>query len=145
MAYKKNQGRIARMIAFWSMAILAFYGCTSLYGELVVLFPDSLATPIIDWQIPILGLAFSPALVVATLTLLLAFWLLARWEQKPTNAELLIETENEMRKVSWPTIEEATNGSWTVLMTVAFLMVFLATADFLLGRVAGFILRGNWS
>ena len=37
-------------------------------------------------------------------------------------------------------IDEAINGSWTVVITVLFLMGFLAGADLVLGRVARTIL-----
>ena len=59
------------------------------------------------------------------------------------NADLLIETEAELRKVYWPTLEESINGSWTVLLTVVFLMAFLAGADYVLGEVSRVILTGS--
>jgi len=38
--------------------------------------------------------------------------------------------------VTWPTIEEAINGSIVVVICVLFLMAYLAGADWLLGRWA---------
>ena len=43
--------------------------------------------------------------------------------------------------MAWPTIDEAINGSWSVVVTVLFLMAFLAGADMVLGRVARTILN----
>ncbi len=143
MAYRKDQGRMARMTAFWSLAILIFYGCVSLRTELMALAPESLGQPIGGVRVPVLGLDLSPALLITGAVLGLALWLLYRWEQKPKNADLLIETESELRKVSWPSLDEAINGSWAVMMTVLVLMGFLAGVDFLLGRVARIILTGG--
>ena len=143
MAYKKNQGRMARMTAFWVLAVLIFYGCSSLRAELTSMSPDTLGTAIQGMRVPILSLDFSPALIISALVLATALWLLYRWEQKPKNADLLIETEAELRKVYWPSLEEAINGSWTVLLTVVFLMAFLAGADYVLGEVSRVILTGS--
>ena len=143
MAYKKNQGRMVRMTAFWVLATLIFYGCSSLRAELSSYWPVSLGTAINGMRVPILSLDFSPALIISALVLAVSVWLLYRWEQKPKNADLLIETEAELRKVYWPTIEEAFNGSWAVLLTVVFLMAFLAGADYVLGNVFTVILTGS--
>ena len=143
MAYRKDQGRMARMTAFWSIAILIFYGCVSLQAELLALAPGALGQPIAGLRIPVLGLDLTPALLITAGVLSLGLWLLYRWEQKPKNADLLIETENELRKVSWPTLDEAISGSWAVMMTVLALMGFLAGVEYLLGRVARVILTGG--
>lgn len=143
MAYRKNQGRMARMTAFWVLAILIFYGCSSLRAELTSMSPETLGAPIQGMRVPILSLDFSPALIIAALVLAMCLWLLYRWEQKPKTADLLIETEAELRKVYWPTLEEAINGSWAVLMTVVFLMAFLAGADYVLAGVSKVILTGS--
>ena len=144
MAYKKDQGRMARMAAFWTLAVLFFYGCSSLRELLVSQFPSSLGEPIAG-RIPVLGLELSPALLIAGAVLAVALFLLYRWEETPKNADLLIETEQELRKVSWPTLDEAITGSWTVVITVVFLMSFLFFADLLLTRIANFVLRGDWA
>lgn len=143
MAYKKDQGRMARMAAFWTLAILIFYGCSSLRGLLTSQFPASLGQPM-GGRVPILGLELTPALMIAGLVLAAGLFLLYRWEEKPKNADLLIETEQELRKVAWPTLDEAINGSWTVVVTVLFLMGFLFLSDVLLGRVFRFVLAGGW-
>jgi len=142
MAYKKDQGRMARMAAFWSLAVLVFYGCTSLHTELSTRF-DGLREPIGGIRIPVLGMDFTPALIVAGLVLGTSMWLLFRWQDKPKNADALIETEQELKKVTWPSLDEAINGSFVVMFCVLFLMAFLAGADWMLGRMARVILLGT--
>lgn len=142
MAYKQDQGRMARMAAFWTLAALLTYGCVQLHSQLTSYF-DDLAQPIAGIRIPILGLDLSPALLIAVLVAAAALWLLYRFLDKPQYAELLIQTESEMRKVTWPTLQDAINSSIVVLVTVVVLMGFLAGSDYLLGRWANFILLGG--
>ena len=135
MAYKKDQGRMARMAAFWSLAILIFYGCTSLRTEMGAQW-GSLAEPIGGIVVPIIGIDLSPAFLISALVLFASLFLLYRWQNSPKTADLLIDTEAEMRKVTWPTIEETINGSIVVVVCVLFLMAYLAGADWLLGKWA---------
>ncbi len=141
MAYKKDQGRMARMAAYWSLAILLFYGCHSLYGELNGRF-QSLKGDLIGRPIPVLGITVNPAFLIAAVLLGLGLYALHRWQETPKVADLLIETESELRKVTWPTLPEAINSSIVVLITVAILMVFLAGSDYLLGQWFTKILLG---
>ena len=142
MAYKKDQGRMARMAAFWVIAILIFYGCMSLHTELAT-SSDALARPIGGIHIPVLGADLSPAFLISGLFLGGSLFLLSRWQNKPKNADLLIDTEAELRKVTWPSIDEAIQGSVTVVVCVLFLMVYLAGADWVLGKWARIVLLGK--
>jgi preprotein translocase SecE subunit len=145
MAYKSDQGRLARLAAFWALAILLFYGCVSLHRTLSAAFGGALSHALIPSmkQIPVLGLAFNLALLITAVVLGAAWYLLYRWQQTPKIADLLIETESELRKVTWPTISEAVNSSVVVIICVAFLMGFLAGADWLLGQWTTLILTGG--
>jgi preprotein translocase SecE subunit len=144
MAYKPDQGRYARLAAFWSLAILLIYGCVSFHGEVLSRF-ESLTQPFAESvkKVPILGFKLNGALLIALVVLGLGLWLLYRWQQTPKVADLLIETESELRKVTWPTMPEAVNSSVIVIFCVLFLMAFLAGADWLLGRIALRLLSGG--
>jgi hypothetical protein len=67
MAYKSDQGRLARLAAFWSLAALVFYGCVSLRQTLSAAFGGALSKPFLAGmkQIPVLGLTFNAALLIA--------------------------------------------------------------------------------
>jgi preprotein translocase SecE subunit len=145
MAYKSDQGRLARLIAFWSLAALVFYGCVSLRATLSSAFGGKLGAPLIAGmkQIPVLGLNFNAALLITGAVLAVAWYYLYRWQQTPKIADLLIETESELRKVTWPTVPEAVNSSLVVIACVLFLMAFLAGADFVLGRWTTMLLTGG--
>ena len=60
-------------------------------------------------------------------------------EDKPKTVDLLIETELEMKKVSWPTIEEAMSATWVVAFVTLLLTASLFFFDFLLASFFGFI------
>lgn len=143
MAYKPDQGRLARLAAFWSLAILVFYGCTSLHAELMRF--GALADPLIPGfaKIPVLALRLNGALLITTVVLAGAWWGLYTWLNRPKYADLLIETESELRKVTWPSFPEAVNSSVVVIVCVAFLMAFLAGADWLLGFWSRLALTGG--
>ena len=78
MAYKSDQGRLARLIAFWSLAALVFYGCVSLLRTLSGAFGGKLAQPFFQGmkQIPVLGLNLNAALVITGLVLGAAWYYL---------------------------------------------------------------------
>lgn len=146
MAYKQDQGRYARLAAFWSLAILIFYGCTSLYSwTLVGHFPNAMATPLVASmpKIPVLGLPLNLGMLITAAVLVAAVWGLYRVLERPKNADVLIETESELRKVTWPTMPEAVRSSVVVIACVLFLMAFLAGADWVLSRWAGRLLLGS--
>jgi preprotein translocase SecE subunit len=69
-------------------------------------------------------------------------YLFYRWVERPKQADLLIETESEMRKVTWPSLSETMSGSITVILTVLILMAILALFDMALGNVATKLLTG---
>ena len=67
MAYKKDQGRMARMAAFWILAILWFYGTTSLNEELASF--ERLGTAVGGIRIPVVGMDLTPALLISAVIL----------------------------------------------------------------------------
>jgi preprotein translocase SecE subunit len=144
MAYRKDQGRLARMTTFWSLAVLLAYGCIRMRSELTGQFPDSLGAAISDGLVlPLVNLPLSPALIASVLSLVAGLFLLNRALERPKNADLLIETESELRKVTWPTVDETVDGSVVVIVVVLFLMGFMAAADFVLGNLFARIITGG--
>ena len=52
---------------------------------------------------------------------------------------LLIETESEMRKISWPSKQEAWNSSIVVVVTVIVMMGLLFFYDVMLNAILSFL------
>lgn len=130
------------MAAFWTLAILALWGSRSLNNQLAVWGPETLGRSFgSDAQgkggmsLPVLAVDVTPAFLIATVVAVLGLYLLYRWLEKPKNADLLIDTESELRKVTWPTFKDVINSSLVVIFTVLFLMAFLAGSDILIARV----------
>ena len=140
MAYRKDQGRMARMAAFWSLAVLALWGAHALNVQLGVWF-KAMATAIgVDeagrngWFLPVLGVSVTPAFLTACAVGAVSVFVLYRWLEKPKNADLLIDTESELRKVTWPTFKDVVSSALVVIFCVLFLMVFLAGSDYLIAN-----------
>lgn len=58
----------------------------------------------------------------------------------PDVAEFLIETERELRKVSWPEGGEFLNASIVVLITIILIAAFLGLADLVFVRLVNLII-----
>ncbi|MEL6312166.1 MAG: preprotein translocase subunit SecE [Pseudomonadota bacterium] len=134
---------MARMATFWSLAILLAYGCVRIRSELTAWKPESFGEPLGGITVPIVGLQLSLALLVAAGIFAAGLFFLNRFLEAPKNADLLIETESELRKVTWPTIDETIDGSIVVVVVVLFLMAFMAGADFVLGEFFSRIILGG--
>ena len=143
LRYKPDEGRNARQAPFWlGMAMIGF-GSYSFRGFLNSWL--GMRNPLIEGmaQVPIIGadLNGSLALSVGLFLLLSILWI--RFLARPRIADHLIEVENEMRKVTWPSFKEASNSSMVVIATVAILMGFMALSDFALGRIFDALLFQN--
>jgi len=136
---------MARMAAFWSLAVLWFYGCSSLNAELAGRWTASLGTPLAAGvpEIPVLGVELTGAFLIAAVACTGGLIALYKWLERPKSADLLIETEQELRKVTWPTGTEVINSSIVVIACVLFLMGYLAVADWFLARIARVLLFGG--
>jgi preprotein translocase SecE subunit len=136
---------MARMAAFWSLAVLLFYGCSRLNAELAGRWTASLGSALIGSvpHIPVLGVELTGAFLISTVVFAAGMYALYTWLERPKSADLLIETEQELRKVTWPTGAEVINSSIVVIACVLFLMGYLAVADWFLARVARTLLFGG--
>lgn len=134
-AHKPDEGRHARQASFWLGVGMIFFGCYALSVELLGV--TALRGPVLASvpEVPLLGISLTGAFVVSALVFLALSFIYVRMLAKPKVADHLIEVEGEMRKVTWPSFEEATNSSIVVIVTVLVLMGFLAAADFVLGLV----------
>lgn len=142
-AHKPDEGRHARQASFWLGVGMIFFGCYSLSVELTSW--ESLRAPMFAGfpEFPLLGIPMTGAFLVAALVFAAGAYLYVRFLGKPRIADHLIEVEGEMRKVTWPSFEEASNSSIVVIITVLVMMGFLALSDFLLGEAFKFLIWRN--
>jgi preprotein translocase SecE subunit len=137
VSYRKDQGRYARMVAFWALVLLIAYGCFHGGGFVTVLdgWLGDGNTTFVD-PFPLIG-SLTTASVIALALLVAAGWLFHRILNKPKVADALIETEAELHKVTWPTWPETWAGTLAVAATVLALFLFLTVVDLLLTKVMG--------
>ncbi len=128
--YKKGQAPLTRYVAAGSCGALLAWGCYSLFKAIYVEgWPRALL-----FEVPGLGLEITPAFLIALATFAAVGFGLFILMNRPTTADLLIDTELEMKKVSWPTRQEAWNSSIVVVVTVLIFTVILFTFDVILNK-----------
>ena len=143
MSYRKNQGRYARMLAFWAVALLLAYGCFHGGGFVHLLdrWMGDANRVLID-PFPLVGkLRVSTLIVIGGLGA--SVFLLHSVLNRPKVADLLIDTEAEMQKVTWPGWNEVLQGTIAVTGMVFVLFVFLTGVDLLLAKAMMLLMAGG--
>ena len=142
MSYRKDQGRYARMVAYWGLVCLVAYGCFH-GGGLVTLLDGWLGannTVFID-PFPLIGsLKISTSISLGVLAL--GCYVIHGVLNKPRVADTLIDTEAELHKVTWPTWNETWAGTLAVGGMVIVLFLFLTVVDLALVNLMKFIWGG---
>src|SRR5262245_21312160 len=137
--HRPTEGHLARTLAAWALTAFAVYGCVSLHRSAQG-WGTWWRTPFGDATLPVLGVGLTPALLLAVFVCVAAFVALRVYLERPRAADLLIATEEEMRKVTWPSTSDVVDSSLVVIATVVVLCVFLAGTDALLGSVFRYLL-----
>jgi len=128
--YKKGQAALTRYIAAGACGALLAWGCYSLFKTIYVEgWPRKLL-----FEVPGIGLEITPALLIAVASFAAAGFGIFLLLNRPATADLLIDTELEMKKVSWPTRQEAWNSSVVVVVTVLVFTIILFLFDVILAK-----------
>jgi preprotein translocase SecE subunit len=125
--YKRGQGYWTRMGTAVSVTLLAALTAYELYSQRVYFgLSDRAATaelPAREYRTLALGLAVGLFLVIVGVA-----W---RIMNKPANADFLIATDSEMKKVNWTSRKELIGSTKVVVAFMFFVAFFLAVADVL--------------
>ena len=126
---KKGQGSLARLVAYTIGAALIVFGAWRFYAT----FNQRGVAVLVD-SVPILGelTAFNVGAIVVAVAGLIGLHLVLNRER---TTDLLIETEQEMRKVSWPTLPEVWNATLVVVMVTMTLAATMYGFDLALARL----------
>lgn len=129
MSYRKDQGRYARMFAFWALVLLVAYGCFHGGGlsDLLDHWMGDSNTMFVE-SFPILK-TLETSTLIALGVLVAVSLVIHRLLNKPRIADTLIDTEGELQKVTWPTWAEAWQGTLAVTTMVIILFLFLTVVD----------------
>lgn len=135
MSYKSDQGRYARMVAFWGLTLLVGYGCFH-GGGLVTMLDGWLgqSNRVFVDPFPLFG-TLKLSTLIAMGVAIAAGVVFHSYLNRPKIAESLIETEAEMHRVTWPTWPETWHGTVAVTGMVIVLFLFLTAVDLLLAEV----------
>ncbi|MEZ6195973.1 MAG: preprotein translocase subunit SecE [Planctomycetota bacterium] len=137
--YKSGEGKIARRVAFYFLLALVVWGF-KVFATWVQKF-DFAHGEIASFVAPFYRQPFNVGVLIAIVLTIAGGFVLFRWLNRPQAADLLIDTETEMKKVHWPAWLEARQATVIVLLFVAFCAVFLTTVEFVLKHVFHMILN----
>ncbi|MBM4013350.1 MAG: preprotein translocase subunit SecE [Planctomycetes bacterium] len=139
--YRPGEGGIARATAFWSLAGFAFFAGHRFYlwSQRFEFFDNDL----LGSEIPVLGMPLTPGFIGGLVLFAIAVYGIRRLVNAPKIADLLIDTELEMKKVTWPSFDEARKASVIVIACIVVLTGFLLLADFGLERFFFDVLYGG--
>ena len=118
--YKRTQGRIARQVTFYAIAIAVAIGTYSLMTWMQANGSEN---------------AERLAVPVSAGLFALGAWAAFRLIQLPAFADFLISVEAEMNKVTWPKRGELWRASMVVIFTIFLLAGLLYLYDFVWRRL----------
>jgi preprotein translocase subunit SecE len=110
--YKRSQGKIARQITGFGLALLVAIGAWRLSDYLRLSLGYELASVAVPVAIVVIGV-----------------WVVYRLVNTPNFADFLIAVEAEMNKVSWPSRGELFRSSVVVIFSILFLATILFAYD----------------
>lgn len=139
----KGQGVLVRRCAFALIVLLVIWGTMSLYGWLVNLEIGGghpFATLLVEksgtgYVLPVLGQKFDVACIVTWVLAGASIFGIWRLLNRPRAANFLIETDAELRKVTWPNWKDAWNSALVVLVFVFIMAGFLVASDKIVATV----------
>lgn len=129
--YKKGQGSTGRLLALISCTLLVLWGCHSLWETL----QGNATLSLVILKVPTVNLEITWALLIAVAVVVAGMIGTVWFLNRARAVDLLSETEAEMKKVSWPSRQEAWNSSVIVVVTVLVMMGLLFLYDFVLNFV----------
>ncbi len=127
--YKKGQGSLARFSAYAIGGVLIVFGVYRFFATMNVPREHVLVE-----AVPVIG-DLSVYKVVSLVLLVVSLLGLHLVLNRPKSVDLLIETEQEMKKVTWPTLPEVWNATVVVVLVTATLAVTMYGFDQILVRL----------
>jgi preprotein translocase SecE subunit len=127
--YKTGQGRYARWAAYLLAGLLILYGAIRLYATINVPGQNVWVE-----ELPIVG-TLSLYKVIAAVVFFMGMYALHMLLNRPTSVDMLIDTEQEMKKVSWPTKAEVKSATVVVAFVTFLLALLLFGFDEILRRL----------
>jgi len=139
--YRKGQGKWTRIIAAGGVMALAAFGCVSLHDFLVG-YPSLREATVVT--VPGIDLSIDvPFIISAGLFLIfsaLTFFFAGVYHK---TCDFLIETEAEMKKVTWPSGSEVFGSTVIVIITVVVFAVMAFLCDTAFSHLVRWLYTGG--
>jgi preprotein translocase SecE subunit len=132
--YKPGQGTVSRWIAYILLGILLVMGVRSLFGALFREGHDALVP-----GLPIVG-DLTWLKVICAFVFVFGAWGIHKLLNRPAAVDLLIDTEQELKKVSWPSWAEVKSATLVVTIVTVVMGAILFWADELLQALFRFVI-----
>jgi len=138
--YKAGQGSLARLTAWVAMLLAVALGCAELYSWIQNPREDSALLPgALFRDLPFFNTPLSWKFLLCAVLFVGGLWLVRRIMARRDAVDALIETEQELRKVSWPTRDESINATGVVILVSLLLTAALFAFDLLFNQLFGMI------
>jgi preprotein translocase SecE subunit len=138
---RPGEGHVGRLSAYLALLTIAFLGVGSLRASAEG-WGTWMREPLTSRAVPVLGLQLTPALLLSIVVFVGTAVGLRLFLNRPKVVDLLVSTEEELRRVTWPSWSDAVNSSLVVIGTVVVLGAFLSLTDMILGELFRRILFG---
>lgn len=137
--YKSGEGKLTRRVAFYSLLVLSIWGFRELATTLVQF--KWAQTTLLDFPLPYYGQVLNVAVLLCIVLNVALGWFMFKYLNGEKPAALLIDTETEVKKVSWPTWEDARHSTLIVLIFVAACAAYLTAVEYVLANLFDLVLR----
>ena len=137
--YKKGQGKKARVTAYILLGLLVLFGAIACHGEFNTV-GRGVGLPVHDSvsNLPVIG-ALTWMKLISAAVFFAGMVCVHLFLNRPVSADLMIDTEQEMRKVSWPTWPEVKSASLVVVVVTFVFGLSLYAFDKALQGLFSFI------
>ena len=138
--YKADQGTYGRTTAFVLLGAMWAFGAYTLYYFLLSFrgtdeAPSIFVRDLSGGNLPVLGMPLTLSMIVSVVVGVGGVLLIRRILDREKIADVLIDSETEMRKCTWPSWNETFTSSMVILVVMLFFTFVLAGMDFVLNRV----------
>ncbi len=139
--YKKGDAKLTRRVAYFGILVLVVWGFREFAKQLMAWeWTKSTRKVLWNFELPFYQQPLSIAVgICILLTIVVGFYLFKLLNGNRVGP-LLVDTESELKKVAWPSWDDAKQSTVIVLVFVAATAMFLTAVEFGLKHIFDFIL-----
>lgn len=132
--FKKDEAKLTRRIAFFGLMVFVLWGAREL-GRWLSDFKWFKQTLGIDFELPYYEIPLTIGVLISLVVMVGGSIWLFRFLNGERMGSLLIETEGEMKRVSWPSWADTRQSTSIVMIFVIAVAVYLTGIEVILKTV----------